>query len=113
MCSRLELQGITMQITDSVLKLLADKTDQIVLYGSYARGDYTPESDVDIMIISNCTKDELRIYRKQVNIIASRIGLEYDIMISILLRDKETYEFNRRILPFYQNVEKEGIKLYG
>lgn len=34
-------------------------------------------------------------------------------MISILLRDKESFEHGKKVLPFYQNIIKDGVELYG
>ncbi len=94
-------------------KIFADKMDRVLLYGSYARGDYTDDSDIDIMIILNCPKEEVSSYRRKTSQMASRIGLEYDVLVSIILRDKETFDLRKEELPFYQNVVKDGIKLYG
>ena len=38
--------------------LLSDKMD-ILLYGSYARGDFRPDSDIDIMILVDLSDDEI------------------------------------------------------
>lgn len=108
-----ELNIVTEEIVDAVLGLLRNKVYRIMLYGSYARGDFTKESDVDIMILLNCSKEEVKNYRKQVSRLASRIGLKNDIEISLLLRDRETFERGIEILPFYQNVIEEGVALYG
>lgn len=52
------------------------------MYGSYARGDYTLDSDVDVMILVNLSEEEIQ----------NRYWLP--------------------VYPFYQNVEREGVKLY-
>ncbi len=108
-----KVQVITTSVMESVFTLLSDKLYKVVLYGSYARGDYTPESDIDIMIVLNCPKEEVLSYRKEISRLSSRIGLEHDIMVSILLRDKESFENGKKILPFYQNIMKDGVELYG
>lgn len=104
---------VTKEVIDKVLELLNDDVYKIYLYGSYARGDFTVESDVDIMILLNCDKDKVKSYRKQISVLASRIGLKNDIEVSLLLRDNESFEQNQEILPFYRNVIKDGVKLYG
>ena len=51
-------------------------------------------------------------YRKQISRLSSRIGLKNDVEVSLLLRDRETFEKQGDTLPFYKNVKKEGVALY-
>lgn len=113
MCSRTELQKITQTVVQSVLEVMEDKIYKIVLYGSYARGDFDTESDVDIIILLDCEEKELRNYRRRIAILASRISLENDIEVSLLLKNRASFENRRTVLPFYQNIENEGVVLYG
>ena len=46
MCSKNELQTVTQSVIRAALELLSDKIYKIILYGSYARGDFDLESDV-------------------------------------------------------------------
>ena len=108
-----ELNAITDQVVDEVTKLLKNDIYKIILYGSYARGDADDESDIDIMILLNCGKDRVPEYRKQLVKVASSASLKNDVEVSLMLRDRETFEENLKILPFYQNVVKEGVALYG
>lgn len=108
-----EIGNIMSEIVDETIRLLKDDIYKIVLYGSYARGDFSIESDIDIMIVLNCGKEKISGYRKQISRIASRIGLKNDIEISLLLRDRNTFEQNGEVLPLYRNIRREGITLYG
>lgn len=113
MCNRNELQNITQTVVRSVLGLIENKIYKIILYGSYARGDFDTESDIDIIILLDCDERELRNYRKRVAVLASRISLENDIEVSLLLKNRNSFEDKLAILPFYQNIENEGVVLYG
>lgn len=106
------IQLVTREVVDKVLELLQDKVDRIILYGSYARGDFNSESDIDVLVLLNCSEHELREYRRAVSVIASRISLEREMEISLLLKDKATYEQWMDAVVFYQNVEREGVLLY-
>lgn len=60
----------------------------------------------------NCEQKEIMERRKEISRIASRIGLNNDIMVSLLARNFTDYENQMKYQPFYQNIEKEGIKIY-
>lgn len=100
------------KIVDSVNTEMPNIVEQIILYGSYARGDYTLESDLDIMLLINCSHADIKQFQDVVCRIASRIGLEDDIEVSMIMQDKETFEERLAILPFYRNVKREGVMLY-
>ena len=51
MCSKSELQIILSEIAKTARETFGEHLDSVILYGSYARGDYTPDSDVDMMIL--------------------------------------------------------------
>ncbi|MCI8992685.1 MAG: nucleotidyltransferase domain-containing protein [Eubacterium sp.] len=113
MCKNAEL-GITIdKIRSASQQLYGDKLMKIILYGSYARGDFTEESDMDIMIILNCNISEIRKFRSKTAEMASDISLDQGVFLSVLLKDKEHFENNKDFLPFYRNVTNEGVEIYG
>ena len=54
----------------AVQELLGKKLKKIILYGSYARGDFNKSSDVDIMILADLSFEEIENYRDQISDIA-------------------------------------------
>ena len=112
MCSKNELQIILSEIAAAAKETFGEKLDSVILYGSYARGDYTPESDVDIMIlVRGIAPEELWKYKDPIIRKESELGLEYDLLISATIKDVETFNKYLDVLPFYQNVMREGIKV--
>lgn len=105
------LDVILKSVADEANRVLGDKLDAVVLYGSYARGDYDDESDIDIMIRIDCPIESLEDYGEAFDLISSRLSLENDITVSIILRDKETFFRYKNALPFFSNIEKEGVKI--
>ena len=47
MCTQIQLNRITDEVTRGAKGILGDKLRNIILYGSYARGDFNNESDID------------------------------------------------------------------
>ncbi|MCR5789775.1 MAG: nucleotidyltransferase domain-containing protein [Lachnospiraceae bacterium] len=83
------------------------------LYGSYARGDYTDESDVDIILLVPMPQESIAEYRREISKISSRLSLENDVTVSVMVEPFEQFRRYSEILPFYQNVVREGIRYAG
>lgn len=113
MCTKSELQRVLDAVKNASKQLYGDKLHRIILFGSYARGDNTEESDIDIMIVLNCETDDVKKLRSLTAEMASDISLEQEVFLSILLRDRKHFENNLDFLPFYQNIAREGIMVYG
>ena len=78
-------------------------------------GDFRKNSDVDLIILTDLTDTEIEEYRDK--IIDYAYDLEYDnnfeIDLSPLLKNITKYEERVEVVPFYMNVQKEGVVLYG
>ena len=85
--------------------------EQIWLYGSYARGDFDSESDVNIMVLVDLPKDKLSLYRRKVSDLSFVLDLKYDVLLSIKLQDKETFQKFPEVLPFFKNIIREGKRV--
>ncbi|MCD7725079.1 MAG: nucleotidyltransferase domain-containing protein [Clostridiales bacterium] len=113
MCTKAELQTVLGKIREESKQIYGSKLDRIILYGSYARGDNTEESDIDIMILLDCDRDEVENLRDMTYEMANDISLDEDVFLSILLRDKKHFQENQDFLPFYRNVVRDGVAVYG
>ena len=96
-------------------EILGDRVKKIILYGSYARGDYNEGSDIDIMILTDLTDDEMYEYEKKVWDFAYDIECEHNFTIDLspTLKNINTFNYWLDTLPFYMNVQKEGVVLNG
>ena len=75
---------------------------EMKLFGSFARGDYSKTSDIDLMV--RLAKVDRNIEEDLFNI-AYDLELEYDCVIDVIVLEQG---FNNNI-PVYQNIQKEGI----
>jgi len=81
-----------------------DSVQEIILFGSYARGDYDEESDIDVLIVGDVDFDELMS-------IVTDILLEYGELVSPIVI--KLGEFKRREDSFIKMVLREGKVLYS
>jgi len=96
---------------NEVKKILGDRLKKVILYGSYARGDYNKKSDVDIMILTDLSFEEIEEYRDKISDAAFEIELKTGIILSPVVKNIEKYNVMRKFVPFYKNVEKECVVL--
>ena len=91
--------------------LLGERLKKVILYGSYARGDFRKNSDIDIMLLTDLDDKEIEEYRDKVSEIAFNIELEKEIYISPIIKNIDKYNARINVVPFYMNVHKEGVEL--
>ena len=115
MCTKAALNKIMFSVSDEALRIFADKLNSVILYGSYARGDHDPESDIDLMLLLDMPAEMLERYSDEIARVSSRLSLEDEdcVTISVALQDLETFEKYKTILPYYRNVVSEGVVVYA
>jgi len=108
----IKLKNILSEVTKEAKDLYGNKLKEIVLYGSYAKGQHDKESDIDLMLLIDADESELRYYNKELDNIMSEIGYRYMTVLSII--DMSCEKFNNWVdtLPFYRNIKNEGVIIY-
>jgi len=93
--------------------LFAAKLDKVILYGSYAKGDFDEESDIDVMIVVDMNEANLRHYEALFTEFSSNASLENEVLVVPLLCDKARFEAQKKYVPFIRNVHAEGKVVYA
>ena len=86
MCTENQLKAILDRVAATARTALGDRLHSAYLYGSYARGDYDAESDVDILVLADVPREKLAAYKKPFLKATSDLGLEYDIVVTVTLK---------------------------
>ena len=87
-----------------------DPTAQVVLYGSYARGEQGPESDIDLLILVDTDRLD---YDSRKRFTSPLYQLEFAAGIMMSPRVVTRHEWFQRqvVTPFFENVQREGRTL--
>lgn len=106
------LEIICEKIVDCYKKIYGDDIQGIYLYGSYARGDFDEDSDIDIVAIVKGDRLDLQDKcRNSVWALANELDLEYDVLTSPTVIPADEFDKYFSELPYYQNILKEGKRL--
>mgnify|MGYP005751542597 FL=1 len=85
----------------------------VILYGSYARGDYTEDSDVDILILVDMAEDEIGKSRERLSSLTYDFNEVHDLKIMPEVIGEKQFAYWLPVYPFYQNIEKDGVSIYA
>ena len=86
---------------------------EVILYGSYARGDFDSESDMDIALIFDSDRSDFEKYDSALNSIMTDFSLNDDILLSLTCIPISDFEKYKKALPYYRNIDLEGVRLHA
>ena len=95
-----------------VPKALSDDCRQIILYGSYARGDYNENSDVDIAILTESDRSENKKYNAKLADMATEIGYKTLAVVNYVCLPYLEFEEKKSWYPYFSSIAREGVVLY-
>ncbi len=93
-------------------EIMKEDCRQIILYGSCARGDYTEDSDVDIAILTDSDREQVKKYSSQLDELATQIAIDTMAVVNFVCLPQKEFEDKKSWYPFFKNIAKDGIILY-
>ena len=113
MRTRTELDMILNDFITGAKEIFGDKLKEIILFGSYARGDYDAESDVDIAILADIPREEERNYTDDIVALVSEVDKKYSyaVLIAPVILSYSFFIEWQEAIPFYNSVKNEGVRL--
>ncbi len=96
------------EFREALQKLYGDRLVATILFGSQARGDSVPDSDIDIMVVLKGTVDPGQ-ENDCISDLAATMSLEHDVVISCIFMAEARYRDENS--PLLLNVREEGVLL--
>ncbi len=91
---------------DQLDRRCGDRVARVILFGSRARGDHEPESDIDLLIVTRDGKSSVK------EIVRSLTNDEP--YLSTLIMSADEYRRHQRLRdPLYINVRRDGVELWN
>ena len=108
-----ELNNILQQCENGLFEIFENKLKKVILYGSYARGDFENESDIDIIALVEMTDNNIIDKQKIIIDLGATISYENNIMVFIMVKDVNHFNNWLPVYPLYKNIITEGVTFFG
>lgn len=101
-----EIKTLLEKLKSGLKQIYGEQFKEAYLFGSYARGDYDQDSDIDVLIIlSNFEKYGAELIRTS-ELIGS-LSLEYGTTVSVVFTREREWQTDK--LPLLLNIHAEGV----
>ena len=104
--SKRKLQSILGRLRGELTQILGDQLVSVILYGSQARRQAHPGSDIDVLVVVQDDSNYSDLIRRTSEVVAA-LSLQHDVVISRAFVSRERYEQEQT--PFLLNVRREGV----
>lgn len=111
MCSQNELNTLLKELASIYRDVYGTNMVRLLMYGSYARGTFDEESDIDIVAIVKGNREELQKQLRKVWNAAWELELEYETILSPTVIPYDEFEKFREDIAYYRNIDKEGVNI--
>jgi len=101
--------GVTPEKVEELVRRIVEMADplQILVFGSRARGDHRPDSDLDLAVILDAPEEQV------LRILPYTVVRGIDMTVDMVVVSKDKYDIHRPWLnSVFNYIDREGIVLY-
>ena len=110
MRSRQEVNAIIRELCSGLRPLFPQGSMEAILFGSYAREEADAESDIDVMVLVDSPRQDISEKTWEISGVAANLLLDRGVMVSPIVENRRYFQDNMGLLPFYQNIAREGVR---
>ncbi|MBI5694255.1 MAG: nucleotidyltransferase domain-containing protein [Nitrospirae bacterium] len=101
-----ETKSLLAEFRAELEKIYGARLVELLLYGSGARGEAGPDSDLDVVLVLKDLKTPSREIDRLADLLAE-MNIRHGVLISVMPIDTESYKDATG--PFWNNVRAEGV----
>lgn len=101
-----EIKPILKELKKGLKQIYGAKFKKAYLFGSRARGDYTEDSDIDVLIVLADFKKYGAELRRTSELVGS-LSLEHGVTVSVIFSREKEWKHDK--LPLLMNIRAESI----
>ena len=101
-----EIKTLLEKLKSGLKQIYGEQFKAAYLFGSYARGDYDPDSDVDVLIVLSDFEKYGAELRRTSELIGN-LSLAYGTTVSVVFSRQQEWQTDR--LPLLLNIHAEGV----
>ena len=104
-----DIQELLKMYRQQLESVAGTQIKKIILFGSYARGDFKINSDIDIMILVESSDSGMKECEDKIYDVTYDFNCEYNTEIMPVVQDMSHFDYWKEAYMFYRNIEKEGV----
>jgi predicted nucleotidyltransferase len=101
-------------VVEAAREVCGDTLREVILFGSYARGDYKEWSDVDIMVLADVDElDANALVKRNIQLLELLDDLIFhmNLLLSVMITPYSRFTRLQKAYLYYRNVHREGKRL--
>jgi uncharacterized protein len=103
------IQQLAKELKNGLIELYGKRFAKLILFGSYARGDFQEESDVDFLLVLNDEKVQNGKEILNIGKLVGRLLLQYNKLLTTMPVSINRFQNANTI--FFNNIRREGIEI--
>ena len=108
MRTKQQVAEIIAELCGKVALLFPQNKIEAILFGSYARGEADAESDIDVLLLVDASRQDISARNWQVGDLAAELLLAHGIVVSPIVENREYFNNHLELFPFYRNINSEA-----
>jgi predicted nucleotidyltransferase len=102
------IKPILNELKQELQKMYGDRLVKLILFGSHARGEANPDSDIDLLAVLKSPVSQVQEI-SYMSELCVKILLDHNELVSIVPMSED--RFNAKGVALLRNIQREGIEL--